>query len=71
VIQEWWNAKNPAVPKPERDSSSLSVKRNSFSGMKNNKFYKFHIDSSVKEMKNHLVPAFTGMTKGLSKWKKH
>jgi hypothetical protein len=39
--------------------------------MKNNKFYKFHIDSSVKEMKNHLVPAFTGMTKGLSKWKKH
>jgi len=39
--------------------------------MKNNKCYKFQIDSSVKEMKNYLLPAFTGMTKGLSKWKKH
>jgi hypothetical protein len=39
--------------------------------MKNNKFYKFPIDSSVKEMKNYLLPALTGMTKGLSKWKKH
>jgi len=40
VIPEWWNAKNPVVPKPERDSSSLSVKKNSFSEMKNQKLNK-------------------------------